>query len=222
MPKRIEAPYLEKGEVRTIIEAIPLVSRHIERDVLLIELLWQSGARLTEALELKSGMISSTSVRLRNLKQVKQIINVGRRKKKFIYDQDATKDVEITPQLCQNLVDFCKKNKIDIGEYVFRPNSSSARVVKHLNRQYVWGLLGKASELVNIRKQGKKHPKTGGRAKGAWPHILRHSNAMLLLEETGDIDLVSQQLGHSNIETTRRYAYTKRPKIRKIVASIDW
>ena len=40
--------YLEPDEIRAIINAIPLVSRHFERDQLLLETMWQTGGRVTE------------------------------------------------------------------------------------------------------------------------------------------------------------------------------
>lgn len=49
------------------------------------------------------------------------------------------------------------------------------------------------------------------------PHVMRHSCATNLYEETGDIYLCSQQLHHSNVSTTQRYAELS--KERKIQAA---
>ena len=214
MPRDSFSGYLEPNDIRAVIDAIPLVSKHPERDTLLIELLWQSGARVSEALTLTPEHIGTTSVVLRNLKQVKRV------EKKLVHDPTAVKEVEISSQLCQHLTDFCERNKVGIGQYVFYPNRSGK--YPHLYREYVWALLDKASASVGIRIWGKKDMRTGGRFKGAYPHLFRHSNAMKLLDDTSDITLVQAQLGHASVKSTQMYAWTKRPKIRKVIASIEW
>jgi len=40
------------------------------------------------------------------------------------------------------------------------------------------------------------------------PHKLRAAFITLMHEETGDIELVRQMVGHENIATTQRYIYT--------------
>ena len=112
------------------------------------------------------------------------------------------------------LKDFCGSNRITKGNYVFKPNKS---MLGHLSRWYVWWIVDKASERASIYKMSKKRE-----LKGAWPHLFRHGNAMFLLEHTEDIDVVRQQLGHSNVKTTQSYAYTKRPKIKRVIAEVEW
>lgn len=208
--------YLEPEEVRTIINAIPQVSKHPERDQLLIELIWQSGARVTEAITLTPERIGSTSIVLRNLKQYKKVKVSGRSRR--THDKTATKEVEVSNALCQRLKSYCDKNKIEEGEYVFKGRIKN----NHLSRFYVWKMLGIVSEYVRVYRFGKKNPRTGGRFKGAYPHALRHSNAMFLLEQIGDISIVKEQLGHALITTTQGYAFAKKPRIKKEVAKIEW
>jgi len=206
--------YLEPEEVRAIISAIPVVSPlHFERDSLLLELLWQSGARVSEAIILTPEKIGMTSVFLKNLKQIKKIAG------KKVRDEGATKEVEVSKDLCQRLKDFCQENDIKEGEWVFKGNRFLER---HLSPWYVWWIVGKASSKAGVFRFGKKHPKTGGRYKSAYPHLFRHSNAMHLLEQIGDITIVKEQLGHASVHTTQGYAYAKKPKIKKEVAKIQW
>jgi len=208
--------YLEPDEVRKLITAVGEVSHNAERDLLIIELLWQSGARVTEAITLLPERIGKSSVVLRNLKQVKRIKVDG--KSKHIHNPDALKEVEVSEELCDHLRQFCDTHNTQPGDWVFKGHSGK----KCVTRWYVWWVLGKAAEHARIFRYGKRNKKTGGRFKGIWPHALRHSNAMFLLEVTQDISLVKEQLGHANIATTQQYAFTKRPKIKKEVSKIDW
>lgn len=50
------------------------------------------------------------------------------------------------------------------------------------------------------------------------PHLWRHSRAMHLYQHGMDLSLVSQWLGHSNIETTRVYAYADTEATREAIS----
>ena len=56
-----------------------------------------------------------------------------------------------------------------------------------------------------------KHVQMAGRhcpslaAKRVFPHVLRHSCAMMILQSTGDIRKVALWLGHADIRTTEIY-----------------
>lgn len=51
------------------------------------------------------------------------------------------------------------------------------------------------------------------------PHLFRHSRAMHLYQEGMDLTLVSQWLGHSQLETTQIYAYADTEHKRKAIAA---
>jgi len=218
--------YLEQHEVRAVINAIPLVSGHADRDILLIELLWQSGARVSEVLPLTPNDIGMTSVRLINLKQriaLKDENGVTIRDENHrivkVHDPDATKEVEISAELCTMLRIFCEEKGMTGDRHVFQGNRNPDL---QLSRWYVWYLLNKASEKAQIRRFGKKNRKTKGRFKGAYPHLLRHSNAMFLLDHTDNIDLVREHLGHASVVTTQGYARVKEIKMKETIREIEW
>lgn len=221
------ADFCEPNEINAIISNISNVSLHPERDTLLCKLMWQSGCRVTEAITLHPEHIGKSSVVLRNLKQVKRIkkrtINPDTGKYQYeitrLHDATAVKEVEITESLCTELKEFCKENKIVDGEWVFQSNW---RKSQHVPRGYVWRLIDKASRNAGIIKFGKRNPATGGRFKGAYPHIFRHSTGMLLMDKTSNIRLVQQHLGHANIQTTTIYAHTTKQKLREAIDKIDW
>jgi len=226
--------YLEPEEARAIINHVGKVSKHPERDTLLIEMLWQTGARVTEAIQLTQGGILSTSLILRNLKQRKplrdfreshkgKVVHNVSGKPIMMADVKAIKAVEVSKALCDNLRAFCLANNIRRGEYVFQGNRNPLPHVC-LGRYYVWWIVGKASEALKINKVGKRDPriKIEREGKPAYPHLFRHATGMYLLEQTADLDLVRQHLGHANISTTQVYAYTKRGVIKRKIAELDW
>lgn len=51
------------------------------------------------------------------------------------------------------------------------------------------------------------------------PHLFRHSRAMHLYQEGMDLTLVSQWLGHSQLETTQVYAHADTEHKRKAIAN---
>ncbi len=57
--------------------------------------------------------------------------------------------------------------------------------------------------------------------KNITPHKMRATCATRLYEQTGDIYLVQQQLGHSNIKNTRKYAKVNTNKLREAANILD-
>ena len=53
------------------------------------------------------------------------------------------------------------------------------------------------------------------------PHVMRHSCATNLYEETGDIYLCSKQLRHRNVSTTQRYAELSKEKQKRAANILD-
>ena len=209
--------YLEPSEVRAIINAIPAVSRHPDRDVLLIEFLWQTGARVGE-IDIKPEHVGFDSIIMRNLKQIKKV-KLKNGKNVRVHDPNATKVVQVSKDLCRLIKDFCRRNGIDKGEYIFQANRQRG---KPLGDRYIRRMLEKASEEAMVFRAGKNNPRTGRRFKGAWPHILRHSSAMHLLEQVKDITIVKEQLDHADVKSTQIYSYAVEPRIKREIKDVDW
>jgi len=225
--------YLELGQVHRILDCVSSVSKNPVRDILLIEVMWRTGARISEAIQLMAGHILSNEfgniIRLKNLKQLKKdnngryvretIIIDGKKKQRFARDEEATKEVTVSKKFCRVLLDYCTSNGFRENDYVF-PNSRSK--TGHTTRLYVWRILDRASKKADIRVFGKKNPRSHNITKGAYPHMLRHSTAMHLLEKTNNIKLVQQILGHASVRTTQVYAYVKTKAIEKQIEEIEW
>jgi len=209
--------YLEPTQIHAIIDAIRLVSIHPERDSLLFEVLWQTGARISEATKLVPEHVGQTSIVLNNLKQKKRVKEGNKYIK--VHDPTALKEVEVSEELCNKIREYCKENSIATGQWIFPSNRTKA---KPLSRWYAWNIINKASESAQVFVFGKKNPATGGKFKGVYPHMFRHSCAVHLLDKTGNVELVRVHLGHSNLTTTQGYAHIKTEKIKKTIKNVEW
>lgn len=78
-------------------------------------------------------------------------------------------------------------------------NRLSPRTVKDLMKKYTCGITDKK----------------------VTPHVMRHSCATNLYEQTGDIYLCAKQLHHKNVSTTQRYAELSREKQKKAANILD-
>jgi len=210
--------YLEPSQIHAIIDAVPSVSKYPERDMLLLEVMWQTGARVGEATTLLPEHVGTTSIVLKNLKQRKRIRTSDGTYLK-IHDVNAIKEVEVSEELCLKVKDYCREHELQTGQWVFPSNRTKS---KPLARWYVWDMLNKASEHAQVFVFGKKNPTTGGKFKGAYPHMFRHSCAVHLLDKTDNVELVRIHLGHSRITTTQGYAHIKPDKVRKTIKNIEW
>jgi integrase len=72
-----------------------------------------------------------------------------------------------------------------------------------------------------IRKAFKAGIKKAGVAKHANVHSLRHSFAILLLENGYDIRTVQELLGHASVETTMIYTHVARKNRLGVQSSLD-
>lgn len=210
--------FLTPQEVWLIIETIPLVTLHPVRDQLLTETIWRTGARVVEACTLVPEHIGINSVMLLNEKQTRRVKVMGTWVRE--HNPKALKEVMVTSDFCAKLKQYCMDNRIGDGQWVFPANRDPSRP---LSRFYVTRLITRASEAAGIYRFGKRHPRTGGRYKGAWVHLIRHASGSYLYDKSGgNIKLVQEQLGHSQISSTQMYTHITKKTIQEQVQSMDW
>lgn len=145
------------------------------RDRAILELLYATGARVSEVVNLDiDDLIDPTMIRLFGKGSKERVVPVGK------YAQRALENylVRTRPLLVE-------KGK---GTPAVFLNQRGGR----LSRQSVWQVLSDAAEAANLAVEVS-------------PHTLRHSFATHLLEGGADVRVVQELLGHSSVATTQIY-----------------
>jgi integrase/recombinase XerD len=168
------------------------------RDRALLELLYATGARISEIVRLEvDDVVGSdgalvTVLRLTGKGDKQREVPVGSHARAAL---DAYL-VRGRPGLVGPSVD---------PRALFR-NSRGGR----LSRQSAWVVLQRAAEAAGL-------PEPGGPAVG--PHLLRHSFATHLLEGGADVRVVQELLGHASVSTTQVYTHVSVDALREVYAT---
>lgn len=152
-----------------------------KRDQAIIELLYASGVRVSELVELKLQDVNLTNRTLR-------VMGKGRKERLAPFSVSARNT--LTDYLKNSRLDILDKNKEDYNvEYVFL--NAHGKKLTTRGVEYI---------LKDIEK------KTGCNY-GLHPHIFRHSFATHLLEGGADLRVIQELLGHESINTTQVYTH---------------
>lgn len=160
-------PYLTREEMRRMVEATG--GRHKVRDALLILLLYQTGLRISEALNLTPRMIGT----------------YGGRAVLFVVGKGGKPRMVACPNA---LAHRLKSYAYDQGIGIDRPFFT-------INRKRAWQIIKETALAAQI-------------AKRVYPHLLRHSDAIERLRQTGNPKSLQLHLGHSSPAMTLRYLST--------------
>ncbi len=165
------------------------------RDRALLEILYASGARVSEIIGLNVEDLSKfepaqgqsvLTVKVRGKGNKERIVPIGR------YAQRA-----ISQYLTRCRPDLAKSAR----ESALFLNKNGTR----LSRQSAWSIVAKAAGSAGIEKL-------------VTPHSLRHSFATHLLDGGADIRVVQELLGHSSVTTTQIYTLIMIDKLRETYA----
>jgi len=164
---------------------VPLNNAYDYRNKAMLELMYATGLRISELINLK---ISNIDLQLNLLKTIgkgnkERIIPIGdyatEYLKKYIYDYRHT---------------FIKKQN---SEYLFLNKNGTK-----MSRQMFFKIIQKLAQTKNIKTKFS-------------PHTLRHSFATHMLEYGADLRTIQELLGHSNISTTQIYTHMSTDKLRE-------
>ncbi|MBI3621178.1 MAG: site-specific tyrosine recombinase XerD [Nitrospirae bacterium] len=191
---------LSIGEVERLLNH-PKGAGHVaERDDVMLELLYATGLRVSELIDLKVQNLNLLSGFL---------VCLGKGRKERL--------VPIGETARHKLTDYLARSRLQLLAPVKRRRSMAKRPRgrrdadalfigrggQRLSRQSVWHLI-------------KKHARAAGVATALSPHTLRHSFATHLLLRGADLRAVQAMLGHSSIRTTQIYTHLTKGELKAV------
>ena len=185
---QVEALLASSGPEATDEDAIALDPIRV-RDRAILELLYATGARVSEVVSLDiDDLVDQTMVRLFGKGSKERIVPVGS------YAQRAVEAylVRVRPVLA----------KLGKGTPAVFLNQRGSR----LSRQSVWQIISDAADKAKL-------------AAVVSPHTLRHSFATHLLEGGADVRVVQELLGHSSVATTQIYTLITVDALREVYST---
>jgi integrase/recombinase XerD len=185
---QVEALLASSGPEATDEDAIALDPIRV-RDRAILELLYATGARVSEVVSLDiDDLVDQTMVRLFGKGSKERIVPVGS------YAQRAVEAylVRVRPVLA----------KLGKGTPAVFLNQRGSR----LSRQSVWQIISDAADKAKLAVEVS-------------PHTLRHSFATHLLEGGADVRVVQELLGHSSVATTQIYTLITVDALREVYST---
>jgi integrase/recombinase XerD len=177
---------LSFNEVDSLLGCPSVRDRQGIRDKAILETLYATGMRVSEAVNLKLDNVNFDVGFLRCL---------GKGNKERVIPLGKKAVISLRRYLESARPYFLKKKS---SEYLFLNRSGNK-----LTRQSFWKLIKKYARQARIKKPIK-------------PHILRHSFATHLLERGADLRSVQEMLGHANISTTQIYTHINKERLKSI------
>ncbi|WP_130387753.1 site-specific tyrosine recombinase XerD [Kribbella sp. VKM Ac-2569] len=160
------------------------------RDAALLEFLYGTGARISEAvgLDVDDIDLDAGAVLLRGKGSKERVVPVG------TYAREA-----LSAYLVRGRPELVSRGR---GTPALFLNARGGR----LSRQSAWTVLRRAAQRAGISKEIS-------------PHTLRHSYATHLLDGGADVRVVQELLGHASVTTTQVYTLVTVDKLREVYAT---
>jgi site-specific recombinase XerD len=187
---RKEVTFLNNDEIKLLMEQPDTSILGGLRDRAILELLFSSGLRVSELVNLDKDHI--------NLKRGEFTVRgKGQKDRPVFISHEASEHIEA----------YLEKRQ-DTTKPLFVRYSGSAKV----------NLSGNFHRLTarSVQRMVSKYALLAGITKHVSPHTLRHSFATDLLMNGADIRSVQAMLGHSNISTTQIYTHVTDPHLKKV------
>jgi integrase/recombinase XerD len=177
---------LSLKEVERMLDAPSGDSREALRDKALLELMYATGLRVSEAAELKLEDVHFDEGYLRCLGKGNKV----------------------------RVIPFGEKAKTCLQSYLSgaRPSFAKDKPVRHVfltyrgknfSRKGIWKLVKSYAGMVGIRKRVS-------------PHTIRHSFASHLLANGAPLRVIQEMLGHADIATTQIYTHIDKGRLKSV------
>ncbi len=193
---RIDAPKLGRSlpkaltedEIESLINAPDNSAPLGLRDRAMLELLYATGLRVSELIELRMLQV--------NLRQG-VVRTMGKGNKERLVPMGETAAYWLEKYLQDARPDLLKERE---SEHLFLTQRGAS-----MSRQAFWYVI-------------KRHAQRAGIHKALSPHTLRHSFATHLLNHGADLRVVQMLLGHSDLSTTQIYTHVARERLKSLHA----
>jgi site-specific recombinase XerD len=187
--------YLSKEHLAEILAQPDLHSRAGRRDAVLLSMLYDTGARVQELVDVSAG-----DVRLDPPPQIR-LMGKGRK----------LRAVPLIDPTTEILRTYLRENGLDRPEHFDRPLFQN-RHGGRLSRSGVRYILGKYVKAVRRIHPGFTQPVS--------PHRFRHTKGMHLLQSGISLDVIRDFLGHADAKTTEIYARANLEMKRKALEKV--
>ena len=185
LPKSLPAA-LSEADVEALLAAPDVLSDLGMRDRTMLEVLYASGLRVTELVNLEFQQVNFRQgcLRVRGKGDKERLVPVG----------------EVAMDWLQRYLTEARENILMArqSDYLFVTNRGGA-----MTRQAFWHIIKRYALLAGIQKHLS-------------PHTLRHAFATHLINHGADLRVVQLLLGHSNLSTTQIYTHVARQRLKQL------
>ncbi len=185
LDKRLPS-FLTIEEVRRLLEAPDLSTPQGQRDRALLELLYASGIRVSELVQLNLEQVNLNTHEIR-------VWGKGAKERAVLMGRPAAE--ALTTYLSQGRPELLGRKK---SRALF------------LNRD------GERLPARRIQKILAKYARLAGIDKRVHPHLLRHTFATHLLDGGADLRVVQELLGHADLSSTQIYTHVTKSQAKKV------
>jgi len=181
--------FLTQEEIEQLLEAPDLSKPQGQRDRALIELLYASGLRVSELVNLNLEQVDlhTREIRVRGKGSKERMVLMGK--------PAATALNAYLNQGRPSLLGEKRSNAIFLNRY-------GQRIIER-----------------RVQKIIQEYAERAGIDKRVHPHMLRHTFATHLLDGSADLRVVQELLGHANLSSTQIYTHITKSQARKVYLS---
>ena len=182
---------LDEGQVDALLGAVVGAAPRDQRDRALLELLYATGIRISEAVGVDLGDLDLADglVRVLGKGGRERVVPIGRTARGALeqYLRDGRLHLRVA-----------RPRRTPETDAVFL-NARGSRI----SRQACWTIVRNAGQRVGLAEQLS-------------PHVLRHSCATHMLDHGADLRVVQELLGHATLSTTQVYTKVSAERLRSV------